>query len=363
MKKIYISIASVIFLFIFLPKSVLAVQHKIGTNVKTPEGSISAITKENGVVVRRSYTSAGAFLSYSFNSWKSVVKASIEDMGLPAGTFISPRDGSIFCSDRGEDKGTCYIISVGEKYGFTSEDIFRKFGYQFRFSVTGDVSWMPLGEHLLSDSNDMHPDGTIIYSPDVSPRIYLLVTTSGLYIFPDIKTLKSWGYSIQDAVIANNADKAIPVRGSIIERKEGEINILKTVTYAKMVPSSALEFRIHIPKLQASSTLENINEWASTGLTEKYLKRAVVDYSKSNTYSKVDTLIKLEFNEEGRILFAKITEDNIGKTIGIFVNNVLISSPMVRDIITDGTAVISGNFTFEEAQKIVSEINSKIEVK
>ncbi len=46
--------------------------------------------------------------------------------------------------------------------------------------------------------------------------------------------------------------------------------------------------------------------------------------------------------------FGKITSSNIGKRIAIVLDNKLISAPQIREAITGGSGVISGNFTFQE---------------
>src|SRR5690349_2329769 len=72
-----------------------AAVHTAGTNVVS-QGTIFMITDDGQ---RRPYTSAGAFLSYGFNSWSTVQQATSEDLALPIGSFIPPRDGKIICSD------------------------------------------------------------------------------------------------------------------------------------------------------------------------------------------------------------------------------------------------------------------------
>lgn len=87
-------------------------QHALGTHIAAPDGTVFTITSENGQTVRRPYTSAGDCLSYAFNPWASVVPASAEDLALPDGSLTPPQNGKIICSDRGTDKGTCYLITT-----------------------------------------------------------------------------------------------------------------------------------------------------------------------------------------------------------------------------------------------------------
>jgi preprotein translocase subunit SecD len=68
--------------------------------------------------------------------------------------------------------------------------------------------------------------------------------------------------------------------------------------------------------------------------------------------------VVLQFTKEGADLFAKITERNINKPVGIIIDNFMISAPIVQQTITNGNAVINGTFTVDEAKKLATSINS-----
>jgi hypothetical protein len=93
------------------------------------DGTIYFITQTNQ---KRPYTSAGAFLSYGLNSFAGTLPATAEDMALTTGAFIPPQDGKIICSDRGNDKGTCYLISQSARMAFPSAEVFLGQGFSFK---------------------------------------------------------------------------------------------------------------------------------------------------------------------------------------------------------------------------------------
>ena len=66
--------------------------------------------------------------------------------------------------------------------------------------------------------------------------------------------------------------------------------------------------------------------------------------------------VELVLNEEGTKKFADATEANIGQPISIIYDGETISSPTVQSAITGGTAYITGNFTYEEAENLASTI-------
>ncbi len=67
--------------------------------------------------------------------------------------------------------------------------------------------------------------------------------------------------------------------------------------------------------------------------------------------------VLVTFNSEGKDLFAKITRENKGEILAIFLDGIVISSPVIRDEIADGIAVISGSFTPDEAKSLVRDLN------
>lgn len=68
--------------------------------------------------------------------------------------------------------------------------------------------------------------------------------------------------------------------------------------------------------------------------------------------------VSLEFDDKGTKIFADTTSDHIGDTIGIMMDNTLISVATIKDAITEGGGYISGSFTAEEARDLASKINS-----
>ena len=63
-------------------------------------------------------------------------------------------------------------------------------------------------------------------------------------------------------------------------------------------------------------------------------------------------LVLITMDEEGKNAFAAVTAEHIGEAISIYVNDELISAPVIQMPITDGKAVISGNFTMDEAKTL-----------
>jgi preprotein translocase subunit SecD len=92
--------------------------------------------------------------------------------------------------------------------------------------------------------------------------------------------------------------------------------------------------------------------WQTTDLNSERLDNALVELDPyTNLY-----VVRLVFDEEGTKLLTEITERNLGKSIGIFVEGKPITTPMVQEAITDGEVIITGGFTLEAANQMVVDL-------
>jgi len=95
-------------------------------------------------------------------------------------------------------------------------------------------------------------------------------------------------------------------------------------------------------------------DFIMTELTGRFLDKAILEFDQNTGEPKVS----LQFNAEGSILFEKITKENIGKTVAIYLDGEPISIPRVNEAISGGKAQISGSFTPTEARTLVGRLNS-----
>ena len=79
----------------------------------------------------------------------------------------------------------------------------------------------------------------------------------------------------------------------------------------------------------------------------------------TNTSNGIKTyVVALSFNSDGSKLFEDATGKLIGKRIGIYMDNNLISNPTVQNQISGGQAVITGMKNYEEAKALAEKINA-----
>jgi protein-export membrane protein SecD len=129
----------------------------------------------------------------------------------------------------------------------------------------------------------------------------------------------------------------------------------ENVDTSKLLSSATLDEEGNLTLKEDANRQELVNMfYQPTGLTGRYLRRSTVGFDMTNK----GALINLEFNDEGKKLFADITRNNIGKQLAIFLDGEMITDPTINSAITDGKAVITGVFTKQKAQEIVSNLNS-----
>ncbi len=102
------------------------------------------------------------------------------------------------------------------------------------------------------------------------------------------------------------------------------------------------------------ASLDIGSQFVSTELTGRYLQKASLEFDQTTREPKVS----LQFDDTGTKLFAQITKNNVGKMVAIYLDGAPISTPVVREEIPNGQAVISGNFTPTEGKQLVGRLNS-----
>ncbi len=130
-----------------------------------------------------------------------------------------------------------------------------------------------------------------------------------------------------------------------------ELPGIKTINQAINLIGKTAQLDFREP---TTTTPSSILDFQKTGLTGADLKRSEVRFDPNTSKPQVG----LEFKESGREKFAEITSRNVGKTVAIFLDDFPITIPRVNEPITDGSAVISGEFTLEQAKNLSIQLNA-----
>ncbi len=163
-------------------------------------------------------------------------------------------------------------------------------------------------------------------------------------------------------------DDAVNRSVKIIERRVNELGLTEPVIQRQGKDRIIVELPgvkdpdKAIAMLGRTALLEFKDVSGKTVLTGKDLKDAKAQISQGN-----QSVVGLEFSDEGGKKFADLTARNVGKPIAIVLDGEVLTNPVVQEAITGGRAQISGSRTMEEAEHLAILLRSgslpvKIEV-
>lgn len=161
-------------------------------------------------------------------------------------------------------------------------------------------------------------------------------------------------FGVSEARIQTNQD------GRIIVELPGVQDTNEAIEKIGQTP--LLEFKEEAPPEQQDENAEEeqpiialpTGKFIPTGLSGAQLDRAETVFDPNTG----EPQILLHFNDDGKQLFGEITQRNIGKRVGIYLDNEQLSAPVVQTEITNGEAVVSGAFSAKEAQQLVKRLNA-----
>ncbi len=91
-----------------------------------------------------------------------------------------------------------------------------------------------------------------------------------------------------------------------------------------------------------------------TDLTGGDLQQSTVTFDANTGKPQV----QLVFTAEGTKKFAEITKRNVGKILPIVLDELVVEAPRVNEAITGGSAVITGQFTSQQAKALSIQLNA-----
>lgn len=123
---------------------------------------------------------------------------------------------------------------------------------------------------------------------------------------------------------------------------------------AALGETPTLEFKLATTTTVGTTTAV---AYVATGLTGRYLASATLGFGSGATSGITSPQVILNFNSDGAKLFEKITRENVGRQLAIFLDGQPISSPVIQEAIPGGQATITGHFTATEARDLVRNLN------
>lgn len=225
------------------------------------------------------------------------------------------------------------LLLIGAGIGWfvvSSEQAGQKFPFRYGLDLAG-------GSHLL-----YRADTSKVVSGDVNSAMQSLrdVVEKRVNIFGVSEPLVQVE---RGGVVGGGENRLIVELPGVTDLSEAVKAIGQTPT---------LDFRLQKTDEAGALVYEDM------GLTGQYLDHATLDFSsgREGTLSN-QPIIVLTFNSEGAKRFKDITSENVGKVLAIFLDDVVISAPVIQEAIPNGEANITGTFTPDEARELVRNLN------
>ena len=213
---------------------------------------------------------------------------------------------------------------------------------------------------------DLQGGSHLIYEADLS-QIAQADKSSAMSGLRDVIERRINYFGVQEPVVQVQGQRLIVELAGIVDQAEAIKEIGKTpfLEFKELKPEDVVKKIEEKRKEIEGKTMEEIKlipDWQlaledpyqSTGLTGKYLQKAVIKFDQTTYKSQVS----LQFNDEGAKLFEELTARNVGKPIAIYIDQTAISAPVVQEKISGGKAQITGSFTTEEANDLVRNLNA-----
>ena len=188
-----------------------------------------------------------------------------------------------------------------------------------------------------------------------------------LYGLKDVIERRVNLFGVQEPVIQVQGEKLIVELAGVVDPQKAIEEIGKTPFLEFREQKSEQEIKkIEEKKKEIEGKsfedVQKIDNWQiafespfeNTSLTGKYLKKAELAFDPNTN----KPMVSLQFNDEGAKIFEELTKRNIGKPLAIYIDNQLISAPVVQEAISGGKAQITGSFTIKEARDLARNLNA-----
>lgn len=168
------------------------------------------------------------------------------------------------------------------------------------------------------------------------------------------------GLGVTEAVVQQAGDKRIVVEIPAITDPEQALALIQETGLLEFIdmgttplpPGTEIktDFGLSPDELEAQSGEGEDRIW-HTVMTGAALKAVQVTTDQMGRIA-----VGFQLNDEGRDLFADYTSKNVGQFLAIVLDKRIISVPQVESPITQGSGVITGNFTHEEANNLAIQL-------
>ncbi len=195
---------------------------------------------------------------------------------------------------------------------------------------------------------------TLVYKVDLSgvdPNEYNSVMTGLQNVIE--RRINLYGVSEPNVTIANSNGQY-----ELLVELPGVKNLQQAVNQIGATP--VLDFRL-AESNSSSTSASTTYSYVPTGITGRYISNASLNFDQFNR-----PIVDFQLNSQGSTLFQRVTSENVGKPLCIFVDGNFVfpndpqgSCPIINEAINGGQAQISGSgITQSVATALVSRFNA-----
>ena len=150
-----------------------------------------------------------------------------------------------------------------------------------------------------------------------------------------------------------------PVVGTVHYTDTAKVNEILRSAVAQQVLPRTIRFYWTVKAVDQAESLYQLvalkaQRDGRASLEGDVITDANADFSQMSAYANVS----MEMNAEGAKAWARITKENVGKSIAIVLDGFVYSFPTVQNEIQGGRSQITGNFTVEEAKDLANTLKS-----
>ena len=178
------------------------------------------------------------------------------------------------------------------------------------------------------------------------------------------------GLGVAEPIVQSQGDRRISVELPGIENPEEAVALLKETGLLEFVNmgSSPLSPGTSIRTDANTGEIANVNVLAERAAVGEEIELSDVIFATIMTGADLRSAsvgrdqvtgayqINFTLTDDGASVFGEHTATNIGSHMAIVLDGRVISSPVIRDAITSGSGVISGDFTSETANKLALQL-------
>ncbi len=170
--------------------------------------------------------------------------------------------------------------------------------------------------------------------------------------------LKGGVYIVYQAEKDNPTDEEMAAAIAMIQERLDRQNW----TEAECSREGVNKIRVEIPGVaDADAAADEIGATAKLTFRDEEGNTLVDGMNVTNATKQTENgqvVVQLEFDATGKQAFADATAANIGKPLYIMMDEAVISAPTVNTAINNGQAIITGDFTVEEAGELADTIRA-----